>query len=109
MNSYVAPDITQGSAESIIYTVDWPCHGLPPGQQISTQLFLPAGTTDYTLSNIAISDDGLQTVFQLTGGIPGTYYSIINQVTLQDGEIMQAPFIYKCVSEYCGGSRNLCI
>lgn len=109
MTSYIEPDITQGSGESIIYTVDWPCHGLPPDQTISTQLFLPAGSTDYTLSNLAISDSGLQTNFQLTGGIPGTYYSIINQVTLSDGEILQAPFIYSCVSEYCGAQRSTCL
>lgn len=106
MNSYIEPDIIQGSGESILYTVDWPCHGLPPGRTILTQAFLPGGATDYTLSNIAITDNGLQTTFQLTGGIPGTYYSIINQVNLSDGEILQASFIFSCVSEFCGGQRS---
>ena len=95
--TYLEPDIQQSPESSIIYTVDWPSRGLPAGSTISSQSFFPAGSTDYTLSNEAIVDAGLQTSFQLTGGIPGTYYAITNQITLSDGEIMNATLIYQCV------------
>lgn len=94
---YIEPDIIQAPGESIIYTVDWPSRGLPTGVTISSQSFLPAGATDYTISNEAIVDSNLETSFELTGGIPGTFYGITNQITLSDGEVMQDTLIYSCV------------
>lgn len=95
--NYIDPDISQTPAESIIYTVDWTTRGLPDGLTIVSQAFTPSGSTDYTISNELIVDNGLQTAFQLTGGIPGTTYSITNTITLSDGETMQDTLIYQCV------------
>lgn len=106
--NYLEPDIEQTPAESIIYTVDWPCRNLPTGTTIASQIFLPASPTDYTISNLAIVDSGLQTSFELTGGIPGTCYGITNQITLSDGEVMQDTLIYKCVEQNIR-RKNTCI
>ena len=95
--TYLDPDIQQAPSSSIIYTVDWPSRGLPSGVTIASQQFFPAGATDYTISNESIVDGGLQTSFELTGGIPGTYYGINNRITLSDGEIMNATLIFQCV------------
>lgn len=95
--TYLEPDIQQSPESSIIYTVNWPTRGLPTGITIVNAAFLPAAPTDYTISNIAIVDAGLQVSFELTGGIPGTYYGITNRVTLSDGEVMNATLIYQCV------------
>jgi len=84
-------------AESIIYAVDWPTRGLPDGLTIASQTFTPTTPTDYTISNEAIVDYGLQTAFQLTGGIAGTTYNITNTITLSDGEIMQDTLVFQCV------------
>lgn len=103
---YINPDIVQAPGESIVYVVDWPNRGLPPGATIASQSFLPSGTTDYTISNKEIIDNGLQTQFQLTGGIPGNFYNITNQITLSDGEIMQATLVYQCVAENINQTDN---
>lgn len=107
-NNYIDPDIQQTPAESIIYTVDWPTRGLPAGLTIVSQTFAPGSPTDYTISNPLIVDNGLQTAFQLTGGIPGTSYGITNTITLSDGEIMQDTLIYLCVAQNVRG-RSTCI
>ena len=96
-DNYIDPDIEDVPASVITYTVDWPARGLPPGLTIATSVFLPSGTTDYTILASSIIDGGLQTAFQLTGGIPGTVYAITNKVTLSDGEIMNATLLYSCV------------
>lgn len=95
--TYVTPDITQSAASSIIYTVNWPTRGLPAGATISSAIFTPAEPTDYTISNISIVENATMVSFELSGGIPGTYYAINNQITLSDGEVMNAALIYKCV------------
>ena len=107
-DQYIEPDIIQAPGESIIYVVDWPSRGLPSGVTIASQSFSPSGSNDYTLSNESIVDNGLQTQFQLTGGIPGNRYQITNQVTLSDGEVMQATLIYECVTENTR-QRNTCL
>lgn len=107
-DNYLDPDITQAPGESIVYVVDWPNRGLPTGATIASQAFLPSGSTDYTISNEEIIDSGLQTQFQLTGGIPGTTYEITNQITLSDGEIMQATLTYDCVAENLR-TRDTCL
>ena len=107
-DNYIDPDITQTPSESIIYTVDWPSRGLPVGATIASQAFGPAGSTDYTISNESIVDSGQETVFQLTGGIPGTIYAITNTITLSDGEIMQDTLLYSCVFQNLR-RRNTCI
>ena len=96
-DNYIEPDISDTPGASIIYTVDWPSRGLPVGATIVWQTFTPSGTTDYTLSNTSIVDSGLQTSFQLTGGIPGNRYPITNQIQLSDTEFMEATLIYECV------------
>lgn len=107
-DQYIEPDIIQAPGESIIYKVDWPSRGLPSGVTIASQSFSPSGTTDYTLSNKNIVDNGLQTQFQLTGGIPGNSYQITNDVVLSDGETMQATLIYDCVAVNTR-QRNTCL
>lgn len=106
--SYSDPDIIQTPGESIAYTIDWPSRGLPSEATISSTSFSPTGTTDYAISNEEVTDDGLNVVFQLTGGIPGTTYSITNSIVLSDGEIMQATLVYECVLQNLR-RQNTCI
>lgn len=102
MNSccnYLEPDFEQMPAESIVYTVDWPNRGLPIGAVIISQEYLPSGPTDYTISNTSIVDDGLQTQFQITGGIAGTTYAITNKISISDSQIFETTLIFNCVAQ----------
>lgn len=89
--------IRQTPEESILYTLNWPARGLAPGVTITDSDFTQS-STEFTLSNEDITGDDRTTTFQLTGGVPGKFYTLTNTVMLSTGETWQETIAYECIA-----------
>lgn len=67
-----------------VYTIDW-TQILAPGDTISTSTWTPQ--SPLVQSGAAIN--GLKTSVYISGGVSGTTYSLVNQITTANGVIDQ--------------------
>jgi hypothetical protein len=95
-------NIFQTASELLDYTVDWATRGLGT-DTISTSTF-SGSSGDFTISTTSIGASpssnaaNSATVFWLTGGVPGKFYSINNTIVTVGGRTMQETIIFACLS-----------
>lgn len=99
-------NVYQTATELLDWTIDWATRGIGT-DTISTSTFTQS-SGDFTLSSTSIGASpstgaaNQATTFWLTGGVPGKFYNITNNVTTAGGRTMQETMNYECLPQ-----RNL--